>query len=79
MSMSKYKGLRCPHCCGKLPGYISRDAELARIREATIRDAEVFALQNQINTAAAYLADEGRARGERIRLAELALEDKREP
>jgi hypothetical protein len=29
MSRSSYQGLRCPHCAGKLPGYVSRDAELA--------------------------------------------------
>lgn len=43
--MPEYDGLRCPHCCGKLPGYVSRNAELARIREATIRDARVLSLE----------------------------------
>jgi hypothetical protein len=46
--MSNYDGLRCPHCAGKLPGYVSRDAELARIREETQKDAEVVRLSNQL-------------------------------
>ena len=45
--MSEYDGLRCPHCCGKLPGYVRRDAELTRIREETIHDVRVLSLENQ--------------------------------
>jgi hypothetical protein len=67
MSRSSYQGLRCPHCAGKLPGYVSRDAELARIRELTMRDAEVVRLQNQLASATAEPEDPRIGRAEYLR------------
>lgn len=47
--------LRCPHCSGKLTSFVRRDDELDRVREATIRDARVIALENQLAGAVAAL------------------------
>lgn len=48
---ASHNGPRCPHCSGKLPGFVSRDAELRRIREETQKDAEVARLSNQLTGA----------------------------